>query len=180
MVQVLNFEVQEVTGYTKEEALEKAPFGIVGDASMAYQFWKKRQKEGITDAMRKKFFLDYLQKKTKCVSGAGFYITLEKGQDNTKLRPYKVTDVKNTKGPRTKTKVYQLRDKDTKQILGEATGSKVDAKKKLDEIYQTFRGNIECLYTYQITEGEPLAFTAEYSPSLATKIGTYLVFGIKN
>ena len=44
MTQFLNFKAIEVTGSTKEEALAKAPFDIMGDATQAYKIWKKKQK----------------------------------------------------------------------------------------------------------------------------------------
>ena len=62
MAQFLNFKVMEVTGATKEEALEKAPFDIMGDATQAYKIWKKKQVNGVTEADRKQFMLDYLSK----------------------------------------------------------------------------------------------------------------------
>ena len=40
---VINFKKLEVTGATKEEALAKAPFQIIGDATQAFKNWKKKQ-----------------------------------------------------------------------------------------------------------------------------------------
>ena len=36
MTQIMNFKRMEVTGATKDEALAKAPFDIMGDAIQAY------------------------------------------------------------------------------------------------------------------------------------------------
>ena len=76
MTQFLNFKVMEVTGATKEEALNKAPFDIMGDATQAYKLWKKKQVNGVTEADKKMFMLDYLNKKSKNVTGVGFAISL--------------------------------------------------------------------------------------------------------
>ena len=43
MTQIMNFKRMEVTGATKDEALAKAPFDIMGDATQAYKIWKKKQ-----------------------------------------------------------------------------------------------------------------------------------------
>ena len=50
MTQIMNFKRMEVTGATKDEALAKAPFDIMGDATQAYKIWKKKQVNGVTDA----------------------------------------------------------------------------------------------------------------------------------
>ena len=72
MTQIMNFKRMEVTGATKDEALAKAPFDIMGDATQAYKIWKKKQVNGVTDADKKQFMLDYLAKKSKNVAGVGF------------------------------------------------------------------------------------------------------------
>ena len=45
-VKFLNFEVVELTGATKEDAFNKAPFFISGDATQSYKKWEEKQ-EGI-------------------------------------------------------------------------------------------------------------------------------------
>ena len=47
--QYLNFKKLEVVGATKEEALAKAPFHIMKDATQKFKNWKKAQTQGITD-----------------------------------------------------------------------------------------------------------------------------------
>ena len=97
---VINFKKLEVTGATKEEALAKAPFQIIGDATQAFKNWKKKQIDGVTDAKIKEFALDYIQKKTKSAAGVGFSITVDAAVADTRERPYKINDVKNEKGKR--------------------------------------------------------------------------------
>ena len=53
MAQIMNFKRMEVNGATKEEALAKAPFDIMGDATQAYKIWKQKQVNGVTDADKK-------------------------------------------------------------------------------------------------------------------------------
>ena len=110
---MMNFKKVEVTGATKEEALEKAPFEIMGDATQAYKTWRKKQLNGVTEADKKQFMLDYLDKKSKSVAGVGFVITEESAIADTRERPYRVLDVKNEKGARKYVTVYQIIDTET-------------------------------------------------------------------
>ena len=98
MTQIMNFKRMEVNGATKEEALAKAPFDIMGDATQAYKIWRKKQVNGVTDADKKEFMLEYLAKKSKNCAGVGFSITIESAVADTRERPYKIEDVKNDKG----------------------------------------------------------------------------------
>lgn len=60
----LNFKTLEVTGATKQEALNNAPFKVLYDATQAYKNWMEKQKqEGttVTEAMKKNFYVEYLE-----------------------------------------------------------------------------------------------------------------------
>ena len=177
----LNFKRVEVTGATKEEALEKAPFQVIGDATQAYKNWKKKQVSGVTDAMVKEFMLEYIQKKSKSASGIGYSITIEAAVPDTRTRPYTITDVKNEQGKRKYKTTYQLIDKATGEIIASTQETKAKAKEIAKNLYKEkgYKGNLICTYTKQVTEGEPVAFEVAYTPSKSSKIGTYLVFGIE-
>ena len=108
MAQIMNFKRMEVNGATKEEALAKAPFDIMGDATQAYKIWRKKQVNGVTDADKKEFMLEYLAKKSKNCAGVGFSITIESAVADTRERPYKIEDVKNDKGARKYKTIYQI------------------------------------------------------------------------
>lgn len=180
MVQTMNFKKLEVIGATKEEALSKAPFNIMGDATQGYKLWKKAQTNGITEASIKQFMLDYLAKKSKNVAGIGFSITIDPAVVDTRMNPYSIKDVKNEDGARKYKTTYQLINKATNEILAEVDETKAKAKevaKKL--IINGFKGKLKCKYTKQVIEGEPIAFEAEYTPSTGSHPGTYLVFGIE-
>lgn len=181
MTPIMNFKRMEVTGTTREEALEKAPFGIIGDATQAYKIWCKKQTNGITDADTKQFMLDYLNKKTKNCAGVGFSITRESAVADTRERPYRIDDVKNEKGARKYKTVYQIIDRATGSVLAETSETKAKAKEIAKSLYteKGFKGNLICTYTKQVLDGEPTAFTVEYTPSKSSRVGTYLVFGIE-
>lgn len=181
MTNVINFKRMEVNGATKEEALAKAPFGIIGDATQAYKIWKKKQVNGVTEADKKQFMLDYLTKKSKNVEGAGFSITLESAVADTRERPYSIHSKKNESGARKYKTTYQLIDKSTGSVIAETNETKAKAKEIAKDLYMNkgFKGNLICTYTKQVVDGEPVAFEAEYTPSKGARVGTYLVFGVE-
>lgn len=180
MTQIMNFKRMEVTGATKEEALAKAPFDIMGDATQAYKMFRKKQVNGITDADKKQFMLDYLAKKSKNVAGVGFVITEEAAVADTRERPYRIEDNKNEQGARGYKTIYQLIDDATGSVLAETDETKAKAKELAKELYKKgYKGNLTCRYTKQVVKGEPIAFRASYTPSKSSRVGTYLVFGIE-
>lgn len=181
MAQIMNFKKLEVTGATKEEALAKAPFDIMGDATQAYKLWKKKQTGGITEADKRAFMLDYLTKKSKNVAGVGFSITVESAVADTRERPYTINDVKNELGARKYKTVYVLRDKATGVELARTDETKAKAKEIAKKLYteKGLKSNIVCTYTKQVVEGQAVAFTVEYTPSKSSHVGTYVVFGIE-
>lgn len=181
MAQIMNFKRMEVTGATKEEALAKAPFDIMGDATQAYKIWYKKQRNGVTDSDKVQFMLDYLAKKSKNCTGVGFSITLESAVADTRERPYRFDDVKNEKGARKYKTVYQLIDKATGSVIAQTDETKAKAKEIAKALYteKGFKGDLICTYTKQVLDGEPTAFEVTYTPSKSSRVGSYLVFGIE-
>lgn len=181
MAQIMNFKRMEVTGATKDEAIAKAPFEIMGDATQAYKKWRKKQVNGVTDADKKQFMLDYLSEKSKNIPGVGFIITQESAIADTRERPYKFGDVKNEKGVRKYGVVYQITDKETGKVLAQTTETKAKAKEIAKALYtkEGFKGDLVCTYTKQVLNGEPVAFTVTYTPSKNSRVGSYIVFGVE-
>ena len=181
MAQIMNFKRMEVNGATREEALAKAPFDIMGDATQAYKIWRKKQVNGVTDADKKEFMLEYLAKKSKNCAGVGFSITIESAVADTRERPYKIEDVKNDKGARKYKTIYQIIDKATGAVIAQTDETKAKAKEIAKALYtdKGFKGDLICTYTKQVVDGEPTAFTATYTPSKSSRVGSYLVFGIE-
>ena len=181
MAQIMNFKRMEVNGATKEEALAKAPFDIMGDATQAYKIWRKKQVNGVTDAEKKEFMLEQLAKKSKNCAGVGFSITIESAVADTRERPYKIEDVKNDKGARKYKTIYQIIDKATGAVIAQTDETKAKAKEIAKALYtdKGFKGDLICTYTKQVVDGEPTAFTATYTPSKSSRVGSYLVFGIE-
>lgn len=177
----MNFKKIELTGRTKAEALEKAPFYIQGDATQAFRMWKKKMVNGVTERDIKQFCVDYLMKKSKGAPGSGFYITIDPAVADTRERPYRIEDVKNEGGKRKYLKTYVLTDAKTGEPLVSTNETKAKAKELAKELYtkHNFRGDVVCTLTKSVVEGEPVAFRSYYTPSKASHVGTYLVFGVE-
>jgi putative NIF3 family GTP cyclohydrolase 1 type 2 len=190
-----NFRKIEAKAFTKDEAIAQAPFAILRDATQA---WKNAGKPML--ASLNEFIAEYLKKHTKSAPGTGCIITVESGVADSREKPYKITDVVNevvtgtvmrenketgvkeevetTK--RKFTTTYVVVDNDTNEIIDKSQCTKAEAKKRLAELYQTgYKGNATCYYTKEVTDGEPRAFTAEHTPSINAKLGSYLLFGIE-
>ena len=180
---ILNFKKVEIVAESKEAAIaqiEETLFHVNGDATQAYKNWKAKQTKGITERDVKEFMLDYLAKKGKNCPGAGYMITVESATADTRERPYKIEDVKNEKGKRKYTTIYQIINDSTGEIIAEAEGTKAKAKEVLRKLYlEGLKSDVTCTYTKQVTEGEPVAFKGKYTPSKASHPGTYMVFGIE-
>ena len=180
MENFINFKKLEVTGRTKQEALEKAPFYIQGDATQAFKLWKKSMVNGVTERDIKQFCVAYLTKKSKNAPGSGFYVTLDPAVADTRERPYRIEDVKNEGGKRKYLKTYVLSNAVTGEVLATTNETKAKAKEVAKDMYKNgFRGDIVCTLTKSVVEGEPVAFRSYYTPSKASHAGTYLVFGVE-
>ncbi len=172
------FKSVEVSGETKELALANAPFkSIAIDATAAFRNWKKKQTT-ITEANKRQFMVDYVAKHKNLV-GVGYFIVDTPAVLSTRERPYKFNDVKNEKGKRRYKTMYVIKDAETGKVLGKSDVTKADSKNVAKELFKKgFKGKMVCTYEKQVTEGEPVAWTAEYVPSKGSHNGTYTVFGI--
>lgn len=175
-----NFKVIEAKAYTREEALAQANFKTTIKGADCTQAWKNAGKP-ITQAALKDFMANQLNDKTRFTEGVGCYIVVEAGSPDTRERPYTYNNVVNEKGKRHYVSTIQIIDRDTNKILAEVVGSKTDAEKAAKELYteHDFRGNLAGKMIHTVDEGEPLAFTMDYTPSKSAKLGTYLLFGVE-
>ena len=182
--------------------------GIVkGDATQAFRLWSKAQTTAITESSMNLFMSEYLRNK-KAIAGEAYYITLESAVADTRERPYRFEDAEPNKGTRKYVRTYQIIDNETGAVIAETSaqqvpdldsdgnpilnedgstkmiwkaGTKAQAKELVRNLYiNGFRGNVTCVCNKQIVEGSSVVFTAEYAPSKSARLGTYLVFGIKN
>lgn len=189
----VNFKKVEIAGVNKNVAIADANLGfdIAGDATQAYKNWMAKQSGAVTEKDITLFMQEYLQKKVKMAAGVGYSITIESAVADTRERPWTITDHKNEKGKRKYTTVYKLVDKKTNETLAVNAETKASAKQTAKEIIAkhaealtegmptNFSGKGICYYEKVVTEGEPVAFEFEYTPSKSQKNGRWLVFGVE-
>lgn len=198
------FRTLEVTGNTKEEALESAPFNVPVErwvnATQAFNNWKEKQTGAITEAAIREFKVNYLA--SKKISAA--YIVKEAAVKDSRKRPYSVDKVKR-EGAVRRGKVFQLINDDTNQILAETKvklvpqvdkeGNKIldnegntrmkvqaatmkDAEQMAkDLIMNGFKGNVRIEQTHRAVEGDNTVMFVRYTPSTSAQVGVYDVFG---
>lgn len=173
------FKSVVVSGETKKEAFEAAPFKtILKDATQAYKNWIAKQTT-VTPDLEKEWMAEYTKKYSKGAPGIGFSITVTPAVVSTRERPYKFDDVKNEKGKRHYTTVYEIKDAETGKVLGVSDSTKAESKNLAKKLYKEgFKGKMICTYVKKVTEGEPIAWKADYVPSKGSRNGTYKVFGV--
>lgn len=174
-----NFKQVEAKAYNKEEAFEQFPFNVQLQGADCTQAWKNAGKP-MTGTALKEFMAEQLQKKTRFSAGNGCYIVVESGVADTRERPYTFENVK-TDGKRKFTKVIELINPETNEILAKSYGNKDEAEKVAKALYtdKGYKGNINAVIKHDVTEGEPLAFKVTYTPSKNAKLGTYIGFGVE-
>lgn len=176
-MQATNFKRVEVKGFTKQEAVNQAPFQIIRDATQAW----KAAGSPISEKPLKEFCGTYLEKHTKYAVGIGCSITIEAGSADTRERPYTVIPIKNEKGKRTYKTGYQGINPATGEILFTNFETKSKAQEVAKELYtkKDYKGDIFCKYVKAVVDGEVGAFEVKYTPSKSAKQGTYICFGVE-
>lgn len=202
------FKQVEVSGFTKEDAFENAPFTAPIDtwhnATAKYRSFVSKQ--GTVTASDMKLFMQQFIKDKKMTAGQGAYIILENPSKDTRKRPYAFKDIKG-KGSRRYGKVFQIFDRDTKEILavtkavevpmkdkdgnvlkneeGEvrkkiSSETKNDAKKIAAALYTEhgYKGNLAARSVKVDLNGDDIVFEMDYAPSKNTNEGRWLVFGM--
>lgn len=186
------FRSVEVMGATKEEALANAPFntGLKGaDCTQALRNAKAKHKGAWTTSDQKQFELAQLEAKTKNAPGFGCYIVVESAVADSRERPWKKHNFKNEKGTRkygTVLHVYENvgtpdNPKSGEMVYRNAGRTKTEADAVIKELYKNgCTKNLVADYAKELTEGEPHAFTYEYTPSKNSRPGIYKVFGVES
>ena len=173
----INLKKVEVSAFTKAEAIEKAPFQVLKDATQA---WKNAGKP-LNDKDLKVFCSEYLAKHTKGAVGLGCSITFENGSADTREKPFSINDIKNEQGKRKYVTGYQGINPETGEILFTCFETKAKAKEVAKELYtkEGYRGSVKCNYIKVVAEGEKGAFDVVYAPSKSAKAGKFILFGVE-
>lgn len=165
----------EINAYSLEEAKEKAAeMGLVVMRNVTAS-WKNAGAP-LTDKDFKVFAVDSMMKnRLSQTEGVGLIVVLDPGSKDTRERPY---TFKNNvvEGRRTTKRVYEIRLKDTDELVGEADtkGDAIDIAKALMIKYKK---DMVATIVYRVADDKDVAFELEYTPSVNAKEGKYVVFG---
>lgn len=163
----------EIKAYTYAEAVAIAAtkgLKIVRNVTPSYKNAGCPTDQDLLD-----FGVSMLEKnKLDGVTGVGVMCVVEDGKPDTRERPYTFKD-RITSGGRTKTRMYVIRTKYTDHLVGKAP-DKGAAVKLAKTAMTEYKEDMVCTIMYEVSD--PEAFTLEYTPTIGTKIGTYVVFGV--
>lgn len=170
----------------KNLAIESNLFtGVQIDATMS---WKKAGEPDFGTPAFNEFAAEYTTKKLKSMPGIGAIVTIDKGQMNTRKRPYSIENIANTTTRKMETvySLYVVNEDGTHTELTRIKGIKADAMDYVRDYYKN-GGMAETVFcevirrvkpsTEEENFGEPLTFVAHYAPSASENLGTYVVFG---
>ena len=165
----------EINAYSAEEAKTKAQelgLTVVRNVTMSW----KNAGSPVTDKSFKEFAVDALAKNhLNNAEGVGLMVIVSAGSADTRERPYKFTN-NVVEGKKNVKRVYEVRRKDDGSVVATAD-TKSQAEKAAKALMTDVKTDLECVIVYHVLEGKELAFTCEYTPSVSTKLGTYVVFG---
>lgn len=165
----------EIKAYSLEEAKEKAVEMGITVVRNVTQSWKNADSP-VTDKDFKIFAVDMLEKThLASAEGVGLIVCMFPGSADTRQRPYKFKNVV-TDGKRKVERVYEVRRKDNNELIATAN-NKADAETAAKEAMTSVKTDMYCEIVYRVKEGKALAFEVDYTPSVSTTLGTYIVFG---
>lgn len=108
-------------------------------------------------------------------TGVGCIVIQEAGSADTRERPYKFEN-NITEGNLTKKRVFQVRTADDDTLVAEAD-NKAFAARLAKSAMKVVKKDLVCKQVYKVDDQHELAFSLKYTPSLKTKLGTYIIFG---
>lgn len=167
----------EIKAYSLDEAKEKAAEMGMTVIRNVTQSWKNAQSP-ISDKDFKLFAVDQLADKNLTnAEGVGLIVCMMPGSKDTRQRPFKfINNV--TEGKKQVERVFEVRRKDNNELIATAN-LKADAEEAAKNAMPTVKADMYCEIVYRVKEGKALAFELEYTPSINTTLGTYIVFGNK-
>lgn len=167
----------------KELAIKGGLFS--GVQKEATQSWKNAGSPEPGTAQFEEFATAYTKSNLKDLPGVAAVITLDKGVENTRKRPYSITNIPNNT-TRVMETIYVLLTKNedgTETVHARIRGKKQDALDAIREFYKAGNKD-ESVYVEVMRQvrrgedcGEPYSAVGHYSPSISENLGEYVVFG---
>ena len=166
----------EIKAYSLDEAKQKAADMGLTVVRNVTQSWKNAGSP-TSDKDFKTFAVEVMEKnRLTASSGVALAVAIDPGSKDTRERPYKfVNNVQ--EGRRTTKRVFEVRLKDTDELVGEAS-TKSDAIDLAKAAMIKYKKDMYCPIVYRVAEEEKaVAFNLDYVPSVTAKEGTYVIFG---
>lgn len=165
----------ELSAYSKDEAISKAPFEIVQEVTQA---WKKANAPMSGNELRE-FVAEKLKITTNFESGKGILITIEPGIPNTRKAPYSWAVVPRDDSNTKYESAFELVDDDGNVVAFSNSNLQSEAVKLARSLYidKGYTGNLTAR-RIKVATTNPNAFEFKYVPSKDVKVGRYLAFGI--
>lgn len=168
---LMTMKIIEIEAFSLDEAKTKAvEQGLTVVKDVTRRYTNAGSPEDIESFAKEQFEKDKMTDTT----GTAYIVTKVKGSADTKERPYTFNDVK-TEGQSTKRRVFEIRTASGKLV---DTGlTKGEAARKAKAAMKEVKENMYCEVVYRVDDAHAKVFTLNYSPSVKTQVGKYIVFG---
>lgn len=168
---LMTMKIIEIEAFSLDEAKTKAvEQGLTVVKDVTRRYTNAGSPEDVESFAKEQFKKDKMTDTT----GTAYIITKVKGSADTKERPYTFNDIK-TEGQSTKRRVFEIRTASGKLV---DTGlTKGDAARKAKAAMKEVKENMYCEVVYRVDDAHAKVFTLDYSPSVKTQVGKYIVFG---
>lgn len=168
---LMTMKIIEIEAFSLDEAKTKAAeqgLTVVKDVTRRYV--NAGSPEDVEPFAKEQFEKDKLTETT----GTAYLVTKVKGSADTKERPYIFNDIK-TEGQVTKKRVFEIRTVSGKLVATATT--KGQASRKAKAAMKEVKEGMYCEVVYRVDDAHAKVFTLDYSPSVKTQLGKYIVFG---
>lgn len=164
-------KIIEIEAFSLDEAKTKAvEQGLTVVKDVTRRYTNAGSPEDVESFAKEQFETDEMTNTT----GTAYIVTKVKGSADTKERPYTFNDVK-IEGQSTKKRVFEIRTVSGKLV---DTGlTKGDAARKAKAAMKEVKENMYCEVVYRVDDAHAKVFTLDYTPSVKTQVGKYIVFG---
>jgi len=162
-------------GFDIVEAFDnKASYAVNYNATISWQKAGKPLGEEL-----KKFAEEYLEKKLKSAVGIGCYVVVDSATKDSREKPYKVENVIAT-GVRKWTTFYlpvETATGNPVSFAGKQPTTKAQGLALAKDLMVDLKKDITVEVVKKVTTGSPIAAVVKYSPSVNTKVGSFIFFG---
>lgn len=166
----------EIKAFSLDEAKEKALACGLKVVKNVTQSWKNADSPDIDSTEFKTFATEQFTKNIlDDTTGVGLIVVVEGGVADNRQRPWTLIDNK-PKGEIEKKRVFEIRLAESDKLVGVAD-FKQEAIVKAKELMTEYKQDMVTRVIYKVLGEKGVAFKLNYTPSVNTVEGTYVVFG---